>query len=106
VKAGDWVRYNDKCNPEICGFVVEVAGSVMVLFITKSPDDPDLVGKRRVVDAAYATVENAELTTGDVSALIDLALQTNDRQWFEELTQRTKALGSVKKHKTAADRRP
>lgn len=89
LKTSDWVKGTSRNGEMIIGFIDSmsmVQGAVNVT--VAESDNVDIIGK--TVPLAVRQVESLpQAVTKDAAQLeylIDLALQTGDREWFEELT--------------------
>ncbi|KZM54934.1 hypothetical protein A3Q35_13340 [Aeribacillus pallidus] len=95
---GDWVRFKSG-KVEIYGFIDGFSKINDTVFITKVFSVRD---KKRVYyewKFSSAQVEkyrlepiDADLIDEDLNALIDLSLDTKDREWFLELTKRMEGI--------------
>ncbi|MFK7696226.1 hypothetical protein [Paenibacillus sp. HJGM_3] len=91
---GDWVSGASVEDERFIGFVDSVsAGSGLVKVWVTQSDRAEGVGD--LVEASLAKVKklpDQEASAPDeLQGLIELALQTHDRAWFEELTTRLNA---------------
>lgn len=94
---GDWVIGKTANDEKLRGYVerLDAYGGTALVKVLESDHDA-IVG--RSVKAALATIEplpiDAVRSEGELLDLIDLALQTRDKAWFEELSGELLALRS------------
>lgn len=80
----DWVEYSIG-NVKLKGFVEDTGGRIYWF------SDPDILvgdGRSLIVDDTEIRVLPLEIHKEDIEAMIDLALQTRDEEWFNELSNR------------------
>ncbi|GAB2690812.1 IDEAL domain-containing protein [Paenibacillus thermoaerophilus] len=101
IREGDWVSGTSTQDEKLIGFVESVNDNGIVKIRVTQSDREDAVGTS--VEAQSAKVkrmpDTAPSAAEELRSLIDLALATRDREWFEELSARLAALPSA-----AADR--
>ena len=87
VREGDWISGTTQDDEKFIGFVLmkDEHGGLKVI-VTQS-DREDIVGT--TIRATLAKVkklsESGPTTTDEVKSLIELALGTHDKEWFEQL---------------------
>lgn len=89
LKTTDWVKGTSIKGEMVIGFIDSLSMVQGAVYVTVADsDNPGIVGL--TIPLAVQQVESlpqiAPKDTAQLEYLIDLALQTNDREWFEELT--------------------
>lgn len=89
LKTTDWVKGTSINGEMVIGFIDSVSMVQGAVYVTVAESDNEgIIGK--TIPLAVKHVESLQQTAPKDSAqldfLIDLALQTGDREWFEELT--------------------
>ncbi|CAG7645810.1 IDEAL domain-containing protein [Paenibacillus allorhizosphaerae] len=87
IAEGDWVTGNSLEDEKFIGYVESIdLGGIAKVYVTQS-DREEAVG--RTVEGRLAKLERlpdyAPTEPADLQSLIDLALMTRDRAWFEQL---------------------
>ncbi|PKH10106.1 IDEAL domain-containing protein [Planomicrobium sp. MB-3u-38] len=89
LKTTDWVKGTSIKGEMVIGFIDSLSMVQGAVYVTVANSDNDaIVGL--TIPLAVQQVESLPLTapkdTVQLEYLIDLALQTGDKEWFEELT--------------------
>lgn len=89
LKTSDWVKGISQKGEMVIGFIDSMSmiqGAVNV--IVAESDNEAIIGKTipLAVEQVESLPEAAAKDTVQLEYLIDLALQTGDKEWFEELT--------------------
>lgn len=100
VKVGDWVKGKTKSGEFIYGYVETIDSSQRLVKVkVMACDNEVVVGK--TVDTLNHWVKKLPVSSYEseeqIKALIDLALQTKDKSWFIELSNKLKNLEQSKK---------
>lgn len=73
-----WLGYIDWIRPPECSVV-----------FTRTNDGQRLKQKRRMLIRDFIVIDStAEWASSEIDAMIDIALDTRDEEWFRELVQR------------------
>lgn len=89
VQLGDWVKLHSKKGERIHGYIEKALGEdELVQIRVIASDNQFLSGHSIQVNAVKLEVEpiTKYFTLKELEQLIDLALETNDREWFDTLT--------------------
>jgi hypothetical protein len=93
VDIGDWVRGFAKNGALIQGYLenVDPLDPLFKIRVVES-DDQDLIGYSLNMDDSLIEkmADNKSVTEAQLQYLIDIALQTKDKQWFIKLTNALK----------------
>lgn len=92
MKAGDWV-----INEEGYLFFIEECNTVIArigCFVKKTEDSEIEIEKNVAYPEDLRIAELEGYSEEEITFLINLALDTNDKQWFDELTSRLQQLKS------------
>ncbi|BDG47689.1 MULTISPECIES: IDEAL domain-containing protein [Parageobacillus] len=98
VEVGDWVKGKTKNGELIYGYI-ETANALQetVKIKVMDSDNKEIVGK--TVETLKHWVKKLPISTFEdeeqIKALIDIALQTKDKNWFMELSAKLKAIRQV-----------
>lgn len=95
LKIGDWVNLSSSKGERIHGYVEKTTGDREVVQIrVVSSENQILVGQSIQVQVSKVSRENEveQYSAGELKQLIDLALLTNDKAWFDSLMKEYQAL--------------
>lgn len=82
-KVGDWVGNLGEVKGSV-GYISETSGDMHLVQIMKHRN-PKMVGKEKWYYDADMMSAPTELTTQSVEFMIELSLQTHDKEWFDHL---------------------
>jgi len=88
IMIGDWVNLSSSKGERIHGYVEKMTGDREVVQIrVVSSENHILVGQSIQVQVSKVSRENEveQYSAGELKQLIDLALLTNDKTWFDSL---------------------
>ncbi len=92
MKSGDWVT-----NEEGYLFFIEECNTVIArigCFVKKTEDSEIEIEKNIAYPEELTLVELEGYSEKEIAFLINLALDTNDKEWFDDLTGRLQQLKS------------
>lgn len=89
LKTTDWVKGTSIKGEMVIGFIDSMSMVQGAVYVTVAESDNEgIIGK--TIPLSVKQVESLQQTapkdTAQLEYLIDLALQTGDKEWFEELT--------------------
>lgn len=95
IKIGDWVNLRSGKGEWIHGYIEKMTGDREVVQLrVVSSENQLLSGQSIQVQVSKVTIAeaNEQYSAGELKQLIDLALLTNDKAWFDSLMQEYQAL--------------
>ncbi|WP_440895565.1 IDEAL domain-containing protein [Amphibacillus sp. Q70] len=101
VQIGDWVKLQSSKGEHIQGYVEKETNNNDVLQLRVIASDNQLLSGHSIqVQTQKLEKDQAfqHFTIGELEQLIDLALLTNDKAWFDSLTKEYKALQAEKEN--------
>ncbi|WP_456271352.1 IDEAL domain-containing protein [Bacillus sp. AK031] len=105
VGIGDWVRGFAKNGALIQGYMenIDPLDPLFKIRVIES-DDKDLIGYSLNMDDSLIErmPDNKSITEAQLEYLIDIALQTKDKQWFFKLTNALKGVNGSSGNKDSA----
>ncbi|MCD7033584.1 IDEAL domain-containing protein [Metabacillus sp. GX 13764] len=94
IKTGDWIRGKLKSGEMIYGYIegIEASNGVVKVKVVHC-DNPHIAGRTIGVLSKWVekTAMSKAISKEQLQQIIDLALLTNDKEWFLELTNQLKA---------------
>lgn len=82
IREGDWVEYTSRSGKRIEGYVLYNVSHKSLVRVT-SPKS--LADQDKLINTGKLKKIEPEIHPDDVNILIDLALATKDKEWFDEL---------------------
>lgn len=99
VKVGDWIEWDDGKNNAV-GFILSKSplspfGEYRLSVKVTDSNNKKFIGKKLRLDMVEANydefiINNYTETEQDIDNMIDIALITNNREWFNELANKKK----------------
>lgn len=94
VKLGDWVETDFKRVIQV-GFITDIHNNGVEIYTTRIGTKQDIVNKFRSV--FYQNIDRLniiKLTKQNILTMIDLALATDDKEWFNQLSKQYSKLNN------------